>query len=104
MHQLVASAGKNALGLDPPTLGACAYRRTTLDEVGFFGTSVSGEDVRISAALTRAGWRIRFVEAAIADTMVVQKRQDYWHQHLRWARNVFSSRPASVSAAPSRPV
>ena len=104
VHQLVASAGKDALGLDPPTLGACAYRRTALDEVGCFGTSLSGEDVRISAALTRAGWRIRFVEAAIADNTVVHTWQDYWHQHLRWARNVFSSRPASVSAAPSRPV
>ena len=104
VHQLVASAGKDALGLDPPTLGACAYRRSALDEVGRFDSSVSGEDVRISGALTRAGWRIRFVEAAVADTMVVHTWQDYWHQHLRWARNVFSSWPATVSATPSRHV
>ena len=97
VHQLVTSAGKDALGLDPPTLGACAYRRTALDQVGLFGSSVSGEDVRISAALTRAGWRIRFVEGAVADNSVVRTWRDYWHQHLRWARNVFASAPAAVA-------
>ena len=104
VHQLVTSAGKAALGLDPPTLGACAYRRTALDEVGWFGSSVSGEDVRISSALTRAGWRIRFAEAAVADNAVVHAWQDYWHQHLRWARNVFSSRPAATGAKSGRPL
>jgi 1,2-diacylglycerol 3-beta-glucosyltransferase len=104
VHQLVTSAAKDALGLNPPTLGACAYRREALDEVGRFGHSISGEDVRVSGALTRAGWRIRFVEAAVSHTLVVNTWQDYWHQHLRWARNVFSSRQARQSAAPDRPL
>jgi Glycosyl transferase family group 2 len=65
---------------------------------------VSGEDVRISTALTRAGWRIRFARAAVADNTVVHTWPDYWHQHLRWARNVFSSRPAAAHLTPNRSI
>jgi len=104
VHQLVTSAGKDRLGLDPPTLGACAYRRTALDDVGWFGASASGEDVRISNALTDTGWRIRFAEEAVADNTVVHTPQDYWHQHLRWARNVFASHPAPTRPRSHRPV
>jgi cellulose synthase/poly-beta-1,6-N-acetylglucosamine synthase-like glycosyltransferase len=96
VHQLVTSAGKDALGLNPPTLGASLYRRVALLEVGSFGVGVSGEDVRVSTRLTEAGWRIRFVESAVVDNAVVQSWRDYWHQHLRWARNVFASRTAGI--------
>jgi cellulose synthase/poly-beta-1,6-N-acetylglucosamine synthase-like glycosyltransferase len=47
--------------------------------------------VRVSVALTRAGWRTRFVREAVAQNTVVDCWEDYWHQHIRWARNLFAS-------------
>jgi cellulose synthase/poly-beta-1,6-N-acetylglucosamine synthase-like glycosyltransferase len=91
VHQLVTSAAKDYLGLNPPTLGACAYRRTALEQVGLFEGGRPGGDVQVSAALTRAGWRIRFVPEAVADNAVVERWRDYWHQHVRWARNLYAS-------------
>ena len=89
VHQLVTSAAKDRLNLDPPTLGACAYRREAFEEIGRFGDAPSGEDVRASAALARAGWRTRFVRDSVAENLVVHTARDYWHQHIRWARNLF---------------
>jgi cellulose synthase/poly-beta-1,6-N-acetylglucosamine synthase-like glycosyltransferase len=90
VHQLITSVAKDRLGLNPPTLGASAYRRTALEGVGLFSGG-SGGDVRSAAALTRAGWRLRFVHDAVVDNTVVEQWSDYWHQHVRWARNVFST-------------
>ncbi len=90
VHQLITSAAKDRLGLNPPTLGASAYRRSALEGVGLFGGGAGG-DVRSAAALTRAGWRLRFVPDAVVDNTVVEHWSDYWHQHVRWARNVFST-------------
>jgi 1,2-diacylglycerol 3-beta-glucosyltransferase len=98
-HQLVTSAAKDRLDLNPPTLGACAYRRTALEQAGGFGGPDPGEDLQLSAELTRAGWRIRFAAAAVADNAVVAGWDVYWHQHVRWARNVFATargRPRST--------
>jgi cellulose synthase/poly-beta-1,6-N-acetylglucosamine synthase-like glycosyltransferase len=91
VHQLVTSAGKDRLDLNPPALGGCcAYRRVALEGVGRF-RSEPGEDVRVTVALTRAGWRTRFVPQALADNAVVHRWVDYWHQHIRWARNLFAA-------------
>ena len=96
VHQLITSAAKDRLGLGPPTLGASAYRLAALQEVGMFLGAGPGGDVRTSAALTRAGWRACFVRDAVVDNDVVDRWDDYWHQHVRWARNVFSTaRPGS---------
>ena len=89
VHQLVTSAAKDRLNLDPPTLGACAYRRDAFEQIGRFGDAPSGEDVRASAELARAGWRTRFVRDSVAENLVVHTARDYWHQHIRWARNLF---------------
>lgn len=101
VHQLITSAAKDRLGLNPPTLGACAYRRSALEEVGLFKGDGSGGDVLASADLTRAGWRIRFAPDAVVDSAVVERWSDYWHQHVRWARNVFSTvRPRAAVRRP----
>jgi cellulose synthase/poly-beta-1,6-N-acetylglucosamine synthase-like glycosyltransferase len=89
VHQLVTSAGTDRLGLNPPTLGASAFRRTMLEEIGGFPAVPSGEDVATSSRLTRMGWRTRFVAAAVADNTVVSDVRDYWRQHIRWSRAVF---------------
>ena len=103
VHQLVTSAAKDRLDLNPPTLGGAAlYRRVALDEVGWLGSAASGDDVRASVALTRAGWRTRFVPVPIADNAVAERWRDYWRQHVRWARDVFET-AGGVSAPRARP-
>jgi len=99
LHQLVTSAGKNRLGLSPAANGGTLYRRSALDEIGGFPQVYSGEDVWIATALTRAGWRIRFLREAVIDNTVVQSWKDYWQQHLRWSRNLFSASAARAGAS-----
>jgi cellulose synthase/poly-beta-1,6-N-acetylglucosamine synthase-like glycosyltransferase len=89
VHQLVTSAGTDRLGLNPPTLGAAAFRRTALEQIDGFPLLPAGVDVATSARLTRRGWRTRFVAAAVADNTVVSDVRDYWRQHVRWSRAVF---------------
>jgi cellulose synthase/poly-beta-1,6-N-acetylglucosamine synthase-like glycosyltransferase len=89
VHQLVTSAGTDRLGLNPPTLGAAAFRRTALAESDGFPVVPAGVDVATSFLLTRRGWRIRFVPGAVADNILVSRVSDYWRQHVRWSRAVF---------------
>jgi len=89
VHQLVTSAGKDRLGLNPPTFGAAAYRRRALEAIGGFPVVPVGVDVAASRSLTRQGWRTRFVPASVAENIVVSEVGDYWRQHVRWARGVF---------------
>lgn len=89
VHQLVTSAGTDRLGLNPPTLGAAAFRRTALEQIDGFPVVPAGEDVAASFRLIRRGWRTRFVAAAVADNTVVSDVNNYWRQHVRWSRAVF---------------
>jgi cellulose synthase/poly-beta-1,6-N-acetylglucosamine synthase-like glycosyltransferase len=90
-HQLVTSAGKDRLDLNPPLLAFCAYRRRALEELGWFRTDAHGEDAESTVALTRAGWRTRFVPEAVADNLVADRWRDYWRQHLRWSSSLFEA-------------
>ena len=89
--QLVTSAGKDRLGLNPPTFGAAAYRRCAIEAIGGFPVVSAGVDVAASRSLTRQGWRTRFVQAAVAENTVVSEVGDYWRQHIRWARGGFGT-------------
>ena len=91
VHQLVTSAGTDRLGLNPPTLGAAAYRMSALRRIGGFPVVPVGEDVAASAALISGGGRTRFVATAVADNIVVSDVHDYLRQHVRWSRGVFGS-------------
>jgi cellulose synthase/poly-beta-1,6-N-acetylglucosamine synthase-like glycosyltransferase len=101
VHQLVTSAGTDRLGLNPPTLGAAAYRRSALESAGGFPVVPIGEDVATSGMLSRRGWRIRFVPAAIAYETLVADLSPYWHQHVRRGRGAFVARPQRERAAPA---
>jgi cellulose synthase/poly-beta-1,6-N-acetylglucosamine synthase-like glycosyltransferase len=92
VHQLITSAGKDRLRLNPPTLGGGAvYRRAALADIGGFVAGISGEDVTTTVALTENGWSTRFVPAAVVDNRVIASWQDYWHQHIRWARGALDT-------------
>jgi cellulose synthase/poly-beta-1,6-N-acetylglucosamine synthase-like glycosyltransferase len=102
VNQLIGSAGKDRLGLNPLTFGASAYRRGALVDIGGFWPAPSGEDVEAALALTRAGWRTRFVSTAVAENRVVSSAREYWDQHVRWARGNFVARNARPLPARGR--
>jgi len=104
VHQLVTSAGTDRLGLNPPTLGAAAYRRAALESIGGFPVVPVGEDVATSGRLSRRGWRIRFVPAAVADNTLVADLRQYWRQHVRWSRSTFQIRPQQERMTPAEPL
>lgn len=99
VHQLVTSAGTDRLGLNPPTLGAAAYRMSALRRIGGFPVVPIGEDVATSAALISRGGRTRFVATAVADNILVSDVRDYLRQHVRWSRGVFGSWRPSVTVS-----
>ena len=89
VHQLVTSAGTDRLGLNPPTLGAAAFRTTALERSNGFPVVPVGVDVATSSRLVRQGWRTRFVAGAVANNTVVSSVSSFWRQHVRWSRAVF---------------
>ena len=89
VHQLVTSAGTDRVGLNPPTFGAAAYRRTAIESVDGFPLVPIGVDVATSTRIIRGGWRTRFVATAVADNTVVSKARHYWQQHIRWGRGMW---------------
>jgi cellulose synthase/poly-beta-1,6-N-acetylglucosamine synthase-like glycosyltransferase len=99
VNQLVTSAGKDRLDLNPTTNGASAYRRSALEGLGWFGVGFSEDDVRATVGLTRAGWRTRFVASAITEHAVVHRFADYWRQHIRWAGNLSAAAAAPRASA-----
>ena len=98
VHQLVTSAAKDRLGLDPPMLGGGSmYRREALAAIGGFPEWVFSEDLGSSLLLTRAGWRTRFVRRAEVENRVAGGWLSYWNQHQRWTRSFYqSAKPAPV--------
>lgn len=101
VHQLVTSAGTDRLGLNPPTLGAAAYRRVALETIGGFPDVPVGDDVATSGRLSRRGWRIRFVPTAVAHNTLVADLRQYWRQHVRWSRSTLQIRPQRERTAPA---
>jgi hypothetical protein len=95
--QLVTSAAKDRLGLNPPALGwLSCYRRDALEAIGGFRAGSVGEDVEASNALTADGWRTRFVARATVQGDVPERLDDYYHQHIRWARGAHGSSPVGL--------
>jgi cellulose synthase/poly-beta-1,6-N-acetylglucosamine synthase-like glycosyltransferase len=102
VHQLVTSAGTDRLGLNPPTLGASAYRTSALREIGGFPPLPVGEDVATSARLTHQGWRTRFVVTAVAENTLVSDLRAYWRQHVRWTRSVLKAHSGHSASRASK--
>jgi hypothetical protein len=99
-HQLITSAAKQRLRLNPPALGwfSC-YRREALEQVGGFATESLGEDVQATTALVAAGWSSRFVPTARVTGDVPATLANFERQHVRWARGLHDSAPAPAPAA-----
>jgi len=101
VHQFVTSAGTDRLGLNAPTFGAAAYRRTALEAIGGFPAVPVGDDVATSSRMSRRGWRIRFVPGAVAHNVLVAKLRQYWRQHVRWSRSTLHTWPQRDRTLPA---
>ncbi|MEA2375406.1 MAG: 1,2-diacylglycerol 3-beta-glucosyltransferase [Thermoleophilaceae bacterium] len=100
--QLVTSAAKERLGLNPPALGwLSCYRRHALDAIDGFREGSVGEDVEASNALTAGGWRTRFVAGATVRGDVPERLGDYYHQHVRWGRAAHGSFSSGLGSGPA---
>ena len=92
-HQLVNLAAKEALGLNPPTMGGnCAYRRSALERIGGFPAGSFSEDIEVSLALAGSGGRTCFVRDAVADHDVADSFRHFVNQRLRWSRGLTIAR------------
>ena len=91
-HQLVNLSAKEALGLDPPTMGGnCAYRRSALERIGGFPAGSFSEDIEVSLALASSGGRTHFIGDAVADHAVADSVRHYLNQRLRWSLGLMAS-------------
>lgn len=96
-HQLITSAAKERLGLNPPALGwfAC-YRPAALEQIGGFVDDSLGEDVQATTALVGAGWQTRFVPTAWVLGEVPTGLSGFGRQRVRWARGLHDSAPTEL--------
>jgi len=87
IHQMVTMRAKDRLGLAPALLGSnCGYRRTILAECGGFREGALLEDSDLTLTFYRAGYRVRFMQDAIAYHQVPETIDSYLKQHTRWGR------------------
>jgi len=92
VYHLVMLAGKDRLRANPPAAGVvCAYRRSTLDALGGFPLGHLAEDVEISGAFIRAGWRTRWMREAVVREDVVASLDAFWAQRHRWSRGLYAT-------------
>ena len=97
VYHLVVLAGKDRLGLNPPAIGALsAFRRAALEEVGGFPSDALAEDVSVSMALVRHGWRTRWIGEAVTREEVPDDLMHFRRQRTRWNRGLVGTF-ASVS-------
>ena len=87
VHQLVTVRGKDVLQLGPPLLGSnSGYRRSALAALGGFTRGAFLEDTDFTLRLHRAGFKTRFVPAAISIHNAPVNIKSYAQQHARWGR------------------
>lgn len=92
VYQLVIQAGRDRLGANPPANGPVfAFRRSALDDVGGFPVGRIAEDIELSLAATRRGWRTRWIGSAVAREDVVSTFASFWNQRQRWSRGMYAS-------------
>jgi cellulose synthase/poly-beta-1,6-N-acetylglucosamine synthase-like glycosyltransferase len=93
VHQRVNLAAKNALRLNPPTMGGnCAYRLSALEAIGGFPPGVFGEDIEVSLALAARGGRTCFVPEAVTDCQMPRTYAHFFHQRQRWSHGMMAAR------------
>lgn len=67
----------------PGAIGA--FRRQALSDVGGVSGATLAEDTDLTLAVGRAGWRVAYVEEALAWTEAPSSLRELWRQRFRWS-------------------
>ncbi len=62
-----------------------AFRRSALHEVGYWSVDMLTEDIAITWALQRSGWRVAYQPQALVWILMPETLRGLWKQRLRWA-------------------
>jgi cellulose synthase/poly-beta-1,6-N-acetylglucosamine synthase-like glycosyltransferase/peptidoglycan/xylan/chitin deacetylase (PgdA/CDA1 family) len=73
----------------PGAIGA--FRRRALDDVGGVSSATLAEDTDLTMAVIRAGWRVVYVQDAIAWTEAPATIRQLWQQRYRWCYGTLQS-------------
>jgi biofilm PGA synthesis N-glycosyltransferase PgaC len=63
-----------------------AFRRSALQQAGYWSTDMVTEDIDISWRLQLRGWRIRFEPNALCWVLMPESVRGLWRQRARWAQ------------------
>ena len=78
-------------GLFTVSGAAACYRVAALRGRGGFASQSVAEDIELSWRMQRAGWRLRYVPAALASVEVPVRWRDLWQQRVRWSRGLIET-------------
>ena len=62
-----------------------AFRRQALQDVGFWNLDMLTEDIAITWAMQRGGWRVAYEPQALVWILMPETLAGLWKQRLRWA-------------------
>ncbi|WP_413584545.1 poly-beta-1,6-N-acetyl-D-glucosamine synthase [Bdellovibrio sp. HCB274] len=65
------------------------FRRTAVENVGYWDTDTVTEDVGISWKLQTSGWLLKYEPKAKCDVLMPDTLKGLWKQRLRWAQGGF---------------
>ena len=92
VYQTVILAGKERCGANPPVVGSnCIYRRKELETVGGFPQGSFSEDIELSLALVKRGFRTRWIRSAESRMVVVTTLRQFLQQRARWTSGLYKS-------------
>ncbi len=67
------------------------YRKSVIDEVGWFSEKTLGEDMELALRIQKTGYRIGYAYSTTAYTIVPESIKGFVKQRIRWQRNFISS-------------
>jgi len=79
----------SAVNIIPGPLGL--FRRTVLDEVGYYELDTFAEDCDITIKVLTRGWKIQYEPYAITWTEAPETIKDFFRQRYRWTRGILQS-------------
>jgi cellulose synthase/poly-beta-1,6-N-acetylglucosamine synthase-like glycosyltransferase len=92
VYQTVILAGKDRCGVNPPVVGSnCIYRRKELEMAGGFPPGSFSEDIELSLAFVKRGFRTRWIRSAESRMVVVTTLSQFLQQRARWTSGLYRS-------------
>lgn len=79
----------SAVNVIPGPLGV--FRRTVLDEVGYYDSDTFAEDCDITIKILAHRWKIEYEPYAITWTEAPEKVSSFFRQRYRWTRGILQS-------------